>query len=69
MNLSQLSHHCDMNQGGTGYMYIYIYVYNIYPTLSNPIYHVHLTSNKKLLGAPGLTTSSKDATRGSWHRY
>ena len=27
-----------------------------------------LTSNKKLLGAPGLTTRSKDATRGSWHR-
>ena len=25
--------------------------------------------NKKLLGAPGLTTRSKDATRGSWHRY
>ena len=23
----------------------------------------------KLLGAPGLTTRSKDATRGSWHRY
>ena len=22
-----------------------------------------------LLGAPGLTTRSKDATRGSWHRY
>ena len=33
------------------------------------------SSNKKLLGArtllgaPGLTTRSKDATRGSWHRY
>ena len=27
------------------------------------------TSNKKLLGAPSLTTRSKDATRGSWHRY
>ena len=26
------------------------------------------TRNKKLLGAPGLTTRSKDATRGSWHR-
>ena len=25
--------------------------------------------NKKLLGAPGLTTRSKDATRGSWHCY
>ena len=25
------------------------------------------TRNKKLLGAPGLTTRSKDATRGSWH--
>ena len=25
--------------------------------------------SKKLLGAPGLTTRSKDATRGSWHRY
>ena len=24
--------------------------------------------NKKLLGAPGRTTRSKDATRGSWHR-
>ena len=23
----------------------------------------------KLLGAPDLTTRSKDATRGSWHRY
>ena len=21
------------------------------------------------IGAPGLTTRSKDATRGSWHRY
>ena len=27
------------------------------------------SSNKKLLGAPGFTTRSKDATRGSWHRY
>ena len=27
------------------------------------------TSNKKLAGAPGRTTRSKDATRGSWHRY
>ena len=26
------------------------------------------TRNKNLLGAPGLTTRSKDATRGSWHR-
>ena len=25
-----------------------------------------ITSNKKLLGASGLTTGSKDATRGSW---
>ena len=24
---------------------------------------------KKLLGAPGLSTRNKDATRGSWHRY
>ena len=31
--------------------------------------HAVFTSNKKLLGAPGLTTRSKDATRGSWHRY
>ena len=30
--------------------------------------HCHC-SDKKLLGAPGLTTRSKDATRGSWHRY
>ena len=22
-----------------------------------------------LLGAPGIATRSKDATRGSWHRY
>ena len=29
----------------------------------------NLRSNKKLLGVPGLTTRSKDATRGSWHRY
>ena len=27
------------------------------------------TRNKKLLEAPGLTTRSKDASRGSWHRY
>ena len=27
---------------------------------------VEILSNKKLLGAPGLTTRSKDATRGSW---
>ena len=28
------------------------------------------TRNKKLLGAPGLTTRNKGiATRGSWHRY
>ena len=27
------------------------------------------TRNKQLLGALGLTTRSKDATRGSWHRY
>ena len=25
--------------------------------------------NMKPLGVPGLTTRSKDATRGSWHRY
>ena len=24
---------------------------------------------RTLLGAPGLTTKSKDATRGSWHCY
>ena len=27
------------------------------------------TSNKKLLGAPGIATRSKDATRGSWPYY
>ena len=27
------------------------------------------TSIKKLLGAPRLTTRSKDGSRGSWHRY
>ena len=27
------------------------------------------TSNKKVLGAPGLTTRSKDAASSSWHRY
>ena len=27
------------------------------------------TSNKKLPAAPGRTTRSKEATRGSWHRY
>ena len=27
------------------------------------------TSNKKLLGAPGINTRSKDATRGSWPYY
>ena len=26
-------------------------------------------SNKKLLGAPGIATRSKDATRGSWPYY
>ena len=34
--------------------------------------YLHLcktTRNKKLLGAPGRTTRSKDATRGSWHHY
>ena len=30
---------------------------------------IMVTSNKKLLGAPGLTAKSKDATRVSWHRY
>ena len=28
-----------------------------------------LDVHKKLLGAKGITTRSKDATRGSWHRY
>ena len=28
-----------------------------------------LLGAKTLLGAPGLTTRSKHATRGSWHRY
>ena len=23
----------------------------------------------QLIGAPGIATRSKDATRGSWHRY
>ena len=27
------------------------------------------SSNKKLLGAPGIATRSKDATRGSWPDY
>ena len=27
------------------------------------------SSNKKLLGAKGIATRSKDAIRGSWHRY
>ena len=27
------------------------------------------TNNKKLLGAPGIATRSKDATRGSWPYY
>ena len=27
------------------------------------------SSNKKLLGAPGIATRSKDATRGSWPYY
>ena len=27
------------------------------------------TSNKKLLVTKGIATRSKDATRGSWHRY
>ena len=30
---------------------------------------INFSGNKNLLGAPGLTTRSKDATRGSWHRY
>ena len=29
----------------------------------------HTTRNKKLVGAPGIATRSKDATRGSWHCY
>ena len=29
----------------------------------------HGEAGGKLLGAPGPTTRSKDATRGSWHRY
>ena len=32
---------------------------------SNP----KLLRNKKLLGAPGIATRSKDATRGSWPYY
>ena len=28
-----------------------------------------LLGTRTLLGAPGLTTRSKDATRGSWHRF
>ena len=27
------------------------------------------SSNKKLLVTKGIATRSKDATRGSWHRY
>ena len=30
---------------------------------------LEITSNKKLLGAPGTATRSKDATRGSWPYY
>ena len=30
---------------------------------------IEATSNKKLLGAPGIATRSKDATRGSWPYY
>ena len=29
----------------------------------------HTTRNKKLLGAPGIATRSKDTTRGSWPHY
>ena len=28
-----------------------------------------LLGARTLLGAPGIATRSKDATRGSWHRY
>ena len=31
--------------------------------------HLVASRNKKLLGAPGLTTRSEEATRGSWQRY
>ena len=34
-----------------------------------PICTDFLRYNKKLLGAPGLTTRSKGATRGSWPCY
>ena len=29
----------------------------------------HARRNKKLLGAPGIATRNKDATRGSWPYY
>ena len=30
---------------------------------------LELTAPGRLVGAPGIATRSKDATRGSWHRY
>ena len=32
-------------------------------------YFTIVASNKKLVGAPGIATRSKDATRGSWPYY
>ena len=55
-------------------------VFNVVPDdvfgILTTVPHVQLTQqpnrtprNKKLLGAPGIATRSKDATRGSWPYY
>ena len=40
-----------------------------FSTAKISIHVTTMTSCKKLLGAPGRTTRSKDATRGSWPYY
>ena len=44
-----------------------ISVMSLQQCFSHPLTHPH--RNKKLLGAPGIATRSKDATRGSWPYY
>ena len=48
----------------------FLLVFDLF-VLTNPVagHSHHKGSSKKLLGAPGIATRSKDATRGSWPYY
>ena len=63
------SHVCEVRNPWHGYLKTSLYRASLLVTRSYWGVLALLLGARTLLGAPGLTTRSKDATRGSWHRY